>query len=186
MTRGEEARAAAVEWDEFGQAYDASGKVAICVCGHPFPGYDHYCPYDEPAKRVYVAGSRHDIERVNSVQALVRDVGWEIVFDWTGAEGEVRTDASWDAAPEKGAAIALHEIEAAKSAELLILVFPQTRNGLGCWIEMGATLASGGEVWVVEPGRDSVFWQHPRVRRFSCLESLEAAVRGPTSERTVG
>jgi hypothetical protein len=115
--------------------------------------------------RVYVAGSTRDVERVNRVQALVRSAGWEITFDWTGAEGE-------DTVPERGAAIASREIEACVTADLTILLFPPLGGGLGCWIEMGATLGAGGEVWVVDPGRDSVFWQHPRVRRFAGIVEL--------------
>lgn len=118
-------------------------------------------------RRVYVAGSTRDVERVNLVQRLVRGAGWEITFDWTGAEGEIRTDGSWDTVPEKGAEIATREIEACRTADLTILLFPPTGGGLGCWIEMGATLASGGEVWIIEPARDSVFWQHPNVHRFA-------------------
>ena len=129
-------------------------------------------PLPDQSKRVYVAGSTRDVERINAVQRLVRGAGWEITFDWTGAEGEIRTDGSWDTASEKGAEIAMREIEACRSADLTILLFPPKGGGLGCWIEMGATLAAGGEVWIVEPGRDSVFWQHPRVRRFEGIYAM--------------
>lgn len=125
---------------------------------------------------VYVAGSTRDVERINYVQRLVLDAGWSITFDWTGAEGEIRTDGSWDTVPEKGAEIASREIDACRNADLTILLFPPSGGGLGCWIEMGATLAAGGAVWVVEPGRDSVFWQHPRVRRFADLNDLRTAI----------
>lgn len=42
--------------------------------------------------RVYVAGRTTDIERVRSVIAAVEKAGHEITFDWTGSEGEIRTD----------------------------------------------------------------------------------------------
>jgi hypothetical protein len=116
--------------------------------------------------KVYVAGSTRDIERIKGVIDVVRAFGHEITFDWTGPEGEIRKDISWDTAKETGARVSQREIEAAGSADLTILIFPSTGGGLGCWVEMGATLARGGEVWVVEPKRDSVFWQHPNVRRF--------------------
>lgn len=119
---------------------------------------------------VYVAGSTRDVERINRVQEAVRRRGWEITFDWTRAE--VRTDDSWDTVPEQGARIAEQEIEACRAADLTILLFPPNGGGLGCWIEMGATLANGGAVWVVEPSRDSVFWQHPRVQRFATFGDL--------------
>ena len=122
--------------------------------------------------RIYVAGSTRDVERVKGVQDAVRAFGHEITFDWTGAEGQIRTDGSWDIASEAGAQIAQREIAACVRADLTILLFPPQGGGLGCWIEMGATLAYGGEVWVVEPGRDSVFWQHPSVRRFTSIQHL--------------
>lgn len=117
------------------------------------------------ATRVYVAGSTRDVERVNAVQQIAVAFGCEIVFDWTGAEGEIRTDGSWDTVPERGARIALREVAACQEADLIILLFPPNGGGLGCWIEMGAGLATGAEVWVVGAARDSVFWQHPNVVR---------------------
>lgn len=116
-------------------------------------------------RKVYVAGSTRDVERVNAVQATARAFGCDITFDWTGPEGEIRTDGPWDTASEQGARIALREIEACRDADLIILLFPPSGGGLGCWIEMGAGLASGGEIWVVGAQRDSVFWQHPAVMR---------------------
>lgn len=138
-------------------------------------------PCNGTMRAVYVAGSTSDVERVNYVQEMVLNAGWGITFDWTGAEGEIRTDGSWDTASDKGAEIASREIDACRRADLTILLFPPNGGGLGCWIEMGATLSSGGEVWVVEPGRDSVFWQHPKVRRFRSIEALAAALPGQLS-----
>ena len=86
------------------------------------------------------------------MQELVRRAGWAITFDWTGAEGEIRTDGSWDSASEKGADIAEREIQACRDADLTILLFPPQGGGLGCWIEMGATLASGGDVGLSSRG----------------------------------
>lgn len=113
----------------------------------------------------YVAGSTRDRERVNAVQNIARAFGYQITFDWTGPDGEIRTDGSWDSVPERGAQIASREIQACKDADLIILLFPPNGGGLGCWIEMGAGLASGAEIWVVGQQRDSVFWQHPQVTR---------------------
>lgn len=131
---------------------------------------------------VYVAGSTSDVERVNLIQEACRARGWSITFDWTGPDGEIRTDGSWDQHAEKGARIASREIEACQDADRTILLCPSAQRGLGCWIEMGATLAAGGEVWLVEPQRDSVFWQHPQVRRFASVAVLLAELsREPSS-----
>lgn len=92
---------------------------------------------------VYAAGSTRDVERVKGVQDAVRARGHEVTFDWTGAEGEIRTDGSRDSAPGAGAKIASCEINVCVMANLTILLFPPSGGGLGCWIEMGATLAAG-------------------------------------------
>jgi hypothetical protein len=159
--------------DEGGGADDGSPEGGV-VDGAPDAG----CSMTTPGttltltERVYVGGSTSDTERVREVQAVCQRIGWEITFDWTGPEGEIRTDGSWDKHREKGAAIARHEINACRTADRMILLSPPAGRGLGCWIEMGATLASGGSVWVVEAHRDSVFWQHPNGRRFATLKAL--------------
>jgi hypothetical protein len=136
------------------------------------------------SRTVYVAGSTKDTDRVNVVQHWCRSIGWEIAFDWTGPDGEIRNPqggadfqnqaGGWAEAPEKGAEISAREIEACRTADLTILLFPPKGGGLGCWIEMGATLASGSDVWVVEPQRDSVFWMHPRVTIFRNITDVAA------------
>lgn len=128
--------------------------------------------------RIYVAGSTRDVDRIKGVQDAARAFGHTITFDWTGPEGEIRTDGSWDSVPKAGASIASREIAACWGAEITILLFPPQGGGLGCWIEMGATLAAGGDVWVVEPGRDSVFWQHPSVTRFPSIRHMMGALAG--------
>lgn len=40
-----------VGWDEYGQGYDACGRVRVCICGELF-AYEkarmgHVCPYDD-------------------------------------------------------------------------------------------------------------------------------------------
>lgn len=134
------------------------------------------------ALRVYVAGSTRDTGRINDVQRWCRDLGWDITFDWTGPEGEIRNPrggadfqnaaGGWAEAPEKGAEISMREIEACRSADLSIVLFPPGGGGLGCWVEMGATLAAGGQVWIVAPERDSVFWMHPNVTVFKDMAAL--------------
>lgn len=126
--------------------------------------------------KVYVAGSTGEIDRVNLVQHLVSEAGNEITFDWTGAEGTIITDGSWDSHSVIGSKVSSREIKACQDADLTIVVSPKNKPGLGCWIEMGATLASGGQVWVIDPQRDSVFWQHPNVTRFDTINDVESAL----------
>jgi hypothetical protein len=123
--------------------------------------------------RVYVGGRTNDIERVQEVQEYIMSLGpqFRITYDWTRAEGNM-PEGGWDGHPDLGRQIAVSEVEACKDADLTIILMPPDGGGLGCWIEMGAALASGGRVYVVGPGRDSVFWQHPNVERFGSLAAL--------------
>lgn len=140
------------------------------------------------SKRVYVAGSTRDVERINAVQRWMIDAGWTITFDWTGPEGEIRNPrggadfqnaaGGWAEVPKKGAEISTREIEACRTADLAIVLFPPGGGGLGCWVEMGAALASGARVWVVAPERDSVFWMHPNVTVFSSLFDVAEEING--------
>lgn len=123
---------------------------------------------NNPLIRVYVAGSTKEVERVRRVLESARDLGWYITFDWTGVEGEIKTTGPW----ERGAEIAQNEIKACQDADLVILLAPKVSTGLGCWIEVGAALASDTEVWVVEPGKESVFWEHPFVTKVPTLADL--------------
>ena len=123
--------------------------------------------------KVYVAGSTKEVPRVQRVQQAVRDASLEIAFDWTGAEGMIRTqDQPWDEVHDHGVRISCREIEACFTAGLTIVLCPPLGQGLGCWIELGAALAGYGLVWVVKPPRDSVFWHHPKVTRFASDEEL--------------
>jgi hypothetical protein len=113
--------------------------------------------------KVYVAGSTKEIERVRDMQKSVRDKGWDIILDWTKwIEGETGIEGPL----ERGSEIAIREISACQNADLTILLCPIVSSGLGCWIEVGAALASGNEVWIIEPRKDSVFWNHPAVTYF--------------------
>lgn len=124
------------------------------------------------SKKVYVAGSTKEIPRVKKVQDFVRGKGWNITFDWTGAAGEIKTERPW----VKGAEISTNEIRACQDADLTIVLCPVVSTGLGCWIELGATLASDKKVWIVEPQKDSVFWEHPDVREFVSEADLFEAI----------
>ena len=127
--------------------------------------------------RTYVAGSAKDMERVRFVQRLVCNHGGSVTFDWTGPEGMVRTqDQPWDEVPEHGQRISQAEVQACLTCERLIIVCPPAGQGLGCWIELGVALGAGAQIWVLDPPRDSVFWQHPNVRRLRDLGELHQAL----------
>lgn len=127
---------------------------------------------------IYVAGSTKDVFRVKVVQRMARRLGHSITFDWTGAEGEVRGDGSWPDHPIRGSEISRREIAACCEADVTIRLCLPNSDSIGGWIEAGATLGAGGELWVVQPPRDSVFWQHPRVHMFDELLELQHELKG--------
>lgn len=113
--------------------------------------------------KCYVAGSTKDQERVQLVQGLVQGLGHELTFDWCGPDQKIKP--SWKFAAEEAAAHSSLELDAAKSADFLVLVTPPSGQGLGCYIELGAAMASGKRCIVFElVGRDSVFFYHPLVQ----------------------
>ena len=120
--------------------------------------------------KCYVAGSIRDIERVRYVQSLVRRCGWEITFDWT-RNGETRDGESWDDDREKAAWLAEREIEACREADVLIWVWHS--RSYGSVMEFMATLATGGECWVVGCERSSVFFYHRNVRMIDSIRDLQ-------------
>lgn len=125
--------------------------------------------------RAYVAGSTKDVANVRALQQLLRDAGWSITFDWTGVEGEIRSDWSGDA-HVRGGDLSVREIAACATADAIFLLCPP--RGLGCWVELGAALASGVPAIVVAPQRESVFFHHPLVTVVASMDEAMAAFPG--------
>lgn len=143
--------------------------------------------------RLYVAGSTKAIPDVRAVIEICRYGGHEITFDWTGEEGEIRSD--WSANGERAAELATLERDAVNTADALVLVAPpEGVPGLGCWTEVGMALGRGIPVLLVGTPRESVFWYLPHVRRTSLSLLLGAlyvvAMQGESvlqeAERIVG
>ena len=115
-------------------------------------------------QRIYVAGSTKEIERVQRVRDAVLEAGHVITFDWTGEEGEIRDGSgpNWTSAPDVAHGLATREVEAVRSADHVILLVPNERRGLGCFVEFGVAVGHDIPVWVCFDGadgfRDSVFW----------------------------
>jgi hypothetical protein len=125
--------------------------------------------------RVYVAGRTADQERVRRVQGLCREAGHTITFDWTGPDGDIRSD--WRSEAERAAELSKRELEAVATADVLVLCGPDPHGGLGCYIETGMAMAMGLSIVIIEPVRESVFWYLPGVVR--CQEdTLDTAIKG--------
>lgn len=119
--------------------------------------------------RVYIAGSRREIDKVKEVQAICMALGMEITFDWTGEEGEIRED--WSDVPERAERIAFKEAAAVMTADLLILVW--TDKGIGNRLETGGALLSGKQTIILGEPRESVFWYLPNCTRIKDTDELQ-------------
>lgn len=123
--------------------------------------------------RVYVAGRTKDVGTVQRVQSMVRGVGHEITFNWTGVEGEIRD--SWASDPTRAREISSLERDAVRDADMLVLVWHE-HGGLGALIETGMALAQGKRVIVYGVPRESVFWYAPGVEMAPDAIALMAAL----------
>lgn len=117
---------------------------------------------------LYVAGGTDDVERVQTVQAALTELGFELTYDWT-LLGDVRQD------PSMARVVAGGAIDAASRAELIVVL--ADRAGRGAWVELGAALAGGAKALVVAPARGSVFTQHPSVEVVGSPEDAIDLVR---------
>lgn len=136
----------------------------------------------ESPLRVYVAGRTGDLDRVNRVQEICRDAGCVISFDWTGPEGDIRTD--WRREVPRASELAKRELDAVATSDALVICGPDPHGGLGCFIETGMAMAYGLPIFVIEPVRESVFWYLPRVVK--CQEGYLKEVLEALAMKAVG
>ena len=119
---------------------------------------------------VYVAGRTADTVWVRQIQEIVREHGGEITFDWTGSDGEIRSD--WSDASERAAQLSSRELKAVLDADLTILCW--NSGALGALLETGIALAHGKDVIVLGEPRESVFWYLPNVVRAADEDELRS------------
>jgi hypothetical protein len=127
-----------------------------------------------------VAGPYQWVDQVRQVQALAVTAGHEISFDWTGDEGEIRSN--WESATSAAREIGNIEKEAVLTSDAVILVGngDDHGKGLGCFIEVGMALAADIDVFIIGGCRDSVFWYQPNVVRVRTAEEAVAALTDGT------
>ena len=132
--------------------------------------------------KVYVAGSRHELEGVRQVQQLMIDHGYEITFDWTGEEGELRE--TWEEVSYRAADLAGRELEAIELADTFVLVVTKGR-GRGCYVELGMAIALEKQVFIIGPYDDSVFFYSENVYRIPHRTAFRDFMSGLTAGRKV-
>lgn len=134
------------------------------------------------AQHAYVAGRFGDWRIVRSAQALLRHHGYAITHDWTvhAIAGDNERDGSMTDAAMRAAAQT--DLEAAKAADLFVLMCTGDMAGaLGCYVELGAAASAGRRIEVVGPPRGSIFWHLPGVSVFPCYGDWAAARNAMTA-----
>jgi hypothetical protein len=125
--------------------------------------------------KAYVAGRFGDWREVRRVQAVLRERGYDITYDWTvhAEAGENERNGSMTVTAMASAAAT--DLHAAIGADLLVLVcVGDMADALGCYIEFGAAAAGGARIHVIAPARPSVFWHLSRVETFCSVEAWMA------------
>lgn len=130
---------------------------------------------------VYVAGSIHDVQRVQEVQRIFKENGHGITFDWTAFP----TIASWNKHPEDARKLAASMRVGVQTASLLVVVHPpravKDTDGTyrfvrpqGTWIEFGIALGQATPIWIIDaPTGGGPFLYSSRVVRFGMDELHE-------------
>lgn len=115
--------------------------------------------------KVYVAGSRHEVETVRLMQKVCTELGHTLTYDWTREEnvdaGKPRED--WLEHEREGRVIAQAEQDAVADADGLLICGWGSDKALGTFIEIGMALGMGVPVSICGPVRNSIFWCLPGV-----------------------
>lgn len=106
--------------------------------------------------KFYVAGKWQERVLCGVVIDSIRALGHEVTVDWT-CEREVLEER----------VVALRDMEGVAQADVVIAILERAFDYKGAWVEIGAALGQGKQVWVVGNEGDScIFLHHPLVRRF--------------------
>lgn len=122
------------------------------------------------SKTAYVMGAGGDWKRVRYVQTHLRARGYVIENDWTiyqDTDEKRRIEHEGELGLAVKASAAITNMMAAKNSDLCVMVCgPCVSQAIGAWIETGAAMSHGRQVHVINPPRDSVFWEFGNVRVF--------------------
>lgn len=125
----------------------------------------------QPKGKIYVAGRIEDFERVRRVQALVREAGYEISYDWTqGCQSDGSVSGVKGVTGSTGALadICQKEIDGVRSADAVVLLLPAGRGahtelGLALALEKRVVIHSTDRVILGTGAETSAFYHSPRV-----------------------
>lgn len=113
--------------------------------------------------RIYVASAVANHKVARALKQELRDAGHEITHDWTGSDHifSIELDSSDDR--EAKCRAARDDIRGVRTADLVIYLAHE--RCFGANIELGMALAYGVHIYVVDPIRDSIFFELPGVTK---------------------
>jgi hypothetical protein len=88
------------------------------------------------APRIYVAASSKEVARAQAAMRLVRELGGEVVGDWTpavltyGSSGEALSDA-------ENERLSAEQLVHVARSDALVLLVPEVVATVGAWVELG-------------------------------------------------
>ena len=91
------------------------------------------------APKIYVAGAHRELERCSRVIEEVRELGYDVVLDWTASIREFGGDQNDDRVLTERAKNAWADIDAVIEADIVLLLLPRTITK-GMHTELGAAL----------------------------------------------
>lgn len=121
-------------------------------------------------QRIYVATSTKNVEMARELKQAIRESGREVTHDWTGIDHifDHSLDDGEDYLAKKRAAE--NDLRGVRTADLLIYLGHELCFGAN--IELGAALAYGLPVWIINPSRGSVFFELDQIENMSFQEML--------------
>jgi hypothetical protein len=120
----------------------------------------------QPAPRVYLAGSWKDIVPMGKLKQRLVAAGIEVVSDWTEREA----DEDQNLVSRRQAA--LLDFEQVRQCNTLVIVNAMKSEGKAC--EMGMALASGKRVILIGPRDTNVFYDLPQVEQVASADEAIA------------
>jgi len=100
--------------------------------------------------KIYVASSFQNKKTVSSWMEKLRNIGFDVTFDWTNQEAPPRGELTLSLPEQR--VLANHDMMGVRSAEIVWVISP-TEGGCGCWFELGAAYALCKRIIVSGPRR---------------------------------
>lgn len=122
--------------------------------------------------KFYVASKFNNYRKVQQAVDELLNRGFEITFHWAGNDNEFDEDGELiktmkELTPREATDFAYLDLQGAMEADAVLLLYVDEMRG--AFIETGAALAMGHQVYVVGDPAPTIFWHLPNVKVFPFL-----------------